>query len=434
MFYLNWQLALICLITLPLILISTYIFKEGIRKSFNQVRTQVAALNTFVQEHVTGMSVIQTFHAEEQEEKKFVNINAKHRDANIRSNFYYSIFFPVTELILAIATGLLIWGGSRFVFQGSATIGDISAFIWLLNLFFRPIRMLADKFNTLQMGMIAAERVFKVMDNKEQLQVNGTIIPAKVSGDVTFDHVDFSYTTGRPVLNNLSFHVPAGSSLAIVGATGAGKSSIISTLLRFYDIQSGSITIDGTEIHNWDIAALRQNVGLVLQDVFLFTGTIYDNITLFDNNITRAQVEEASKAIGAHTFITRLPGGYDFNVRERGAVLSLGQRQIISFLRALVRQPSILILDEATSSIDTESENIIRKAIDVLMHGRTSIVIAHRLSTIQHCDNIMVLDRGVILEQGNHAELLAHNGFYKKLYDAAGKNYRPVHSVLPIVE
>jgi ATP-binding cassette, subfamily B, multidrug efflux pump len=417
MFVLNWKLALICMTVMPLLLIATYIFKEGIRKSFTDVRIQVARLNAFMQEHVTGMSVVQIFNAEEQEMKKFKVINAGHRDANIRSNWYYSIFFPVVEIILAIATGLLVWNGANQVISHYATLGTLLAFIMYLNLMFRPIRMLADKFNTLQMGMVAADRVFKIIDNDEQLEKSGKFAPQIVEGKIEFKEVWFAYDGENFVLKNVSFKVESGKTLAIVGATGAGKTSIISVLSKFYDIQKGHVLVDDKDIRQWQLQALRSQIALVLQDVFLFSGSIMDNITLHNESISREQVIHAANVAGVNGFIEKLPGGYDYNVMERGATLSLGQRQLISFVRALVFNPKILILDEATSSIDTESEMLIQNAINKLVTNRTSIIIAHRLSTIQKADSIIVLEHGEIKEQGSHKQLLALNGYYKHLYE-----------------
>jgi len=417
MFVLNWKLALVCLTVMPLLIIATYVFKEGIRKSFTDVRIQVARLNAFMQEHVTGMSVVQIFNAEDQEMTKFKAINASHRDANIRSNWYYSIFFPAVEIILAVATGLLVWNGANEVISHFTTLGTLLAFIMYLNLMFRPIRMLADKFNTLQMGMVAADRVFKIIDSDEQIEKSGKFVPEKTEGKIEFKNVWFAYDGQNSVLKNVSFTVEPGKTLAIVGATGAGKTSIISVLSKFYEIQKGEVLVDGTDVRRWQLQALRNQIALVLQDVFLFSGSIMDNITLHNKNITREQVINAAHIAGVSGFIERLPGAYDFDVMERGSTLSLGQRQLISFVRALVFNPKILILDEATSSIDTESETLIQNAINKLVKNRTSIIIAHRLSTIQQADSIIVLEHGEIKEQGNHEQLLALNGYYKHLYE-----------------
>ncbi|HYV94672.1 MAG TPA: ABC transporter ATP-binding protein [Chitinophagales bacterium] len=425
MFYSSWQLSLVTLSVLPLLLIAAYFFKEGIRKSFTDVRNQIARLNGFLQEHISGMSVVQIFNAEEREIKKFRAINKDHRAANIKGIWYYSIFFPAVEIISAMALGLLVYyvayqsiNELSFVNQDHHTpAGYIIMFIMFLNLMFRPIRMLADKFNTLQMGMVASDRVFKLLDNNDKMSNTGTRIAYQIKGDIEFENVSFAYDEKNFVLKNVSFNVEHGETLAIVGATGAGKTSIINILSRFYEIQNGAIYLDGENIREYELSSLRSQIGLVLQDVFLFSGSIMDNITLRNPEITREQVKHAAELCGVAEWIERLPGGYDYSVMERGATLSVGQRQLISFVRALVFNPKILILDEATSSIDTESETLIQNAIEKLIQGRTSIIIAHRLSTIQHADKILVLDKGEVKEIGSHEELLAMNGFYRKLYE-----------------
>ncbi|HRK26066.1 MAG TPA: ABC transporter ATP-binding protein [Chitinophagales bacterium] len=416
MLYTDWKLTLVCLTTFPLLIYATYLFKEGIKKTFQEVRTQVAAMNAFLQEHISGMSVVQIFAAEKQEMDKFNAINRRQTDAHIKSIWYYSVFFPAVEIIIAIALGLMVWYGAHAVVSDYTTIGTLIAFILYLNMLFYPMRMLADKFNTLQMGMVASERVFHVLDRNDHIPDTGTK-QARFKGDITFNNVWFAYNDKDWVLRNVNFTVKAGQTLAIVGATGAGKSSIINLLNRFYDIQQGSIEIDGHNIKEYTLNALRNNIGLVLQDVFLFSGTIFENITLRNPNITQQQVENAAKLMGAHEFICKLPGQYHYNVMERGATLSMGQRQLISFIRALVFDPQILILDEATSSIDTETEQMVQYAMDKLVQNRTAIIIAHRLSTILHANQIMVLDKGQIAEMGTHLELLEHNGVYRKLYD-----------------
>jgi ATP-binding cassette subfamily B multidrug efflux pump len=424
MVYRDWALTLVVLLPMPLLIIATSVFQKAIKSAFQEIRTEVSNLNTYLQEHISGISIIQYFAREEQEYKKFVKINARYRDANIRSNWYYSIFFPVVEIISAMSLGLLVWYGSRSILAKplSVTPGTIAEFIMYISMLFRPIRELADKFNTLQMGMVGAERVFKVLDTQEVTQNDGTYIPEKMQGAISFDRVWFAYNDDHYVLKDISFQVQAGKTIALVGATGAGKSSTINILNRFYEIQKGEIKIDGVKIQDYELNFLRSNIATVLQDVFLFSDTIFNNITLNNPDISMEQVVDAAKKVGAHDFIERLPGGYHYNVMERGATLSAGQAQLISFIRALVYNPAILVLDEATSSVDTETEMLIQRAIENLMQGRTSIVIAHRLSTIQKADQIMVLDKGEIKEIGTHQELLRLNGYYKKLYDLQFRN------------
>ncbi|MDB5252761.1 MAG: antibiotic transporter ATP-binding protein, partial [Flaviaesturariibacter sp.] len=413
MFWADWQLTLICLIPFPILIIATYYFKESVNRSFHRVRSAVSDLNAFVQEHLTGMYIVQAFAAEDREFGKFRKINAEHRDANIKAIFAYSVFFPVVEIVLATSIGLIVWFGSK----QRVDPGLIMAFILCLNLLFRPLRIIADKFNVLQMGLIASERVFRVLDNEDFTPETGGFKPETVTGKIDFDHVSFGYVAGSPVLKDVSFAVKPGQTLAIVGHTGSGKSTIISLLNRLYPIEQGSIRVDDVPIEEWELQALRATIGVVLQDVFLFSGSVLDNITLRNPAIPRERVEEAARLIGLHDFIMRLPGGYDYNVMERGATLSLGQRQLLSFIRALLYNPSVLVLDEATSSIDTESEGLIEHAIQTLIAGRTSIIIAHRLSTIQRADTILVLDKGVVMESGTHQELLQKGGFYTRLYE-----------------
>ena len=416
MFYLDWRLTLISFAMIPLMVVSTYIFKESIKKSFNEVRNAVANLNSFVQEHITGMNIVQIFSSEKIEFDKFKEINAQHREAHIRSIWAYSVYYPVADVILAAATGLIVWFGSKEILSYSVSFGTVTAFVMLINQFFRPIRMLADRFNTLQMGIVSTDRILKLLDSDDYTANNGTYAPATLRGDVAFKNVWFAYNDDNYVLKDISFQVKQGQTVAFVGATGAGKSSIINLLSRFYEINKGSIWIDGVDLHQYELGALRQQISVVLQDVFLFSDTIHNNITLGNTNISRAQIVEAAKLVGVHDFIERLPGGYDYNVMERGATLSVGQRQLISFVRAMVNDPKIIVLDEATSSVDTETEELIQAAIEKLMKGRTAIVIAHRLSTIQKADNIIVLDKGQIQEQGTHEDLLNEGGFYANLY------------------
>ncbi len=414
----DWRLTLVCLATFPLLILATWWFKEAVNKSFQRVRNAVAALNSFVQEHLTGMYIVQAYAAEQRELDRFTIINKEHRDANIKGIFAYSVFFPIVEIILASSLGLLVWYGVVRMLHLGITVGVIISFVMYLNLLFRPLRMMADKFNVLQMGIIAGERVFTVLDSPDHLQSNGIIKADKINGSISFSDVHFSYKPGAPVLRGVSFDLKAGKTMAVVGHTGAGKTSIISILNRLYEIERGSIAIDGTDLKDYDIYSLREKIGIVLQDVFLFSGTIADNITLRNSAIPREKVVEVAKMLGIHEFIMRLPGGYDFDVMERGATLSQGQRQLLSFARALLYNPSILILDEATSSVDSESEQLIQHAIDTLIKGRTSIVIAHRLSTIRKANEIIVLDKGVIIERGNHDSLIEAKGAYHNLYTA----------------
>ncbi len=415
MFYTDWRLSLISLSTIPLMLVSTYIFKEKVKKSFQLVRNAVANLNSFVQEHITGMSVVQIFNTEKLEYDKFVKINEEHRDANIKSILYYSIYFPVAEVIAALGTGLVVWYGARQIIGMEVTFGTVTAFIMFINQFFRPIRMIADRINTLQMGIVSTERIIDLLDGDDYTVNNGHTTKS-IEGNVSFKNVWFAYNEENFVLKDISFEVQAGQTVAFVGATGAGKSSIINLLSRFYDINKGNICIDGIPVSDYELKSLRKQVGVVLQDVFLFSNTIEYNITLGDPTITKEQVREAAKLVGVHEFIMQLPGGYEYNVMERGATLSVGQRQLISFVRAMVQNPKIIVLDEATSSVDTETEELIQAAITKLMKGRTALVIAHRLSTIQHADQIIVLDKGQIMEKGTHDELLIKQGFYYNLH------------------
>ncbi len=417
MFWADWQLTLVCLIPFPILIVATYYFKESVNKSFHRVRNAVSDLNAFVQEHLTGMAIVQAFAAEDREFDKFQKINKEHRDANIKAIFAYSIFFPIVEIVLALAMGLVVWWTSKEALQlQQSQQGVVFSFILCLNLLFRPLRIIADKFNVLQMGIIASERVFKVIENDDFIKTEGEYAPAQAKGQIDFEQVTFGYNDEHPVLKDVSFHVKPGQTVAIVGHTGSGKTTIISLLNRLYEIQKGVIKIDEVPVDQWKLDALRSNIGVVLQDVFLFSGSVLENITLRNPAISKEKVVEAAKLIGMHDFIMRLPGDYDYNVMERGATLSLGQRQLLSFIRALLYNPAILILDEATSSIDTESELMIENAIQKLISDRTSIVIAHRLSTIQRADQIIVLDKGELKEIGTHRELLEKGGFYSKLH------------------
>ncbi len=421
MFYVDWRLTLISLAPFPFLLIATWIFKESVNKSFIRVRNAVANLNAFVQEHITGMQIVQAFASEEKEAGKFRTINKEHRNANVNAIFAYSVFFPIVEIVLAIATALVVWWGATHAYnmegrEASDLVGKMVSFYLFLNLLFRPLRFIADKFNVLQMGMVASERVFRVLDNEDYIKKEGAHAPSKINGKIEFDKVWFAYTDERYVLKDISFKAEPGETIALVGHTGSGKTSVISLLNRLYHVQKGVIKIDDTPIEEYRLEALRKDIGVVLQDVFLFSGSVMDNITLRNPEISREQVIHAAKLIDVHDFIMQLPGGYDYNVMERGGTLSLGQRQLISFIRALLYNPSILILDEATSSIDTESELLIQKAIDTLISGRTSIVIAHRLSTIRKAGKIIVMDKGEIKEMGTHEELLAMGGLYASLH------------------
>ncbi|SEW16092.1 ATP-binding cassette, subfamily B [Chitinophaga sp. YR573] len=416
MFMADWRLTLISLSPFPILIIATYVFKESVNKSFYKVRNAVSALNAFVQEHLTGVAIVQAFSAEKREFAKFKTINKEHRTANVEAIFAYSVFFPIVEIILAISLGLMVWWGANQVLNYEVSQGVMIAFIMYLNMLFRPLRMLADKFNTLQMGMVASERVFRIMDSEDYIDDRGRKDASAMKGAITFDHVWFAYKDADYVLKDINFHANQGETIAIVGHTGSGKTTIISILNRLYEIQKGQILMDGTDLKDYSLRSLRSKIGVVLQDVFLFAGSVYENITLRNTGITREQVEHAARLIGMHEFIMQLPGGYDYQVMERGSTLSLGQRQLISFVRALLYDPAILILDEATSSVDTESETLIQNAIDKLIADRTSIVIAHRLSTISKASKIIVLDKGEIREMGTHEELLKLGGFYYKLH------------------
>lgn len=426
MFYQDWRLALLSLSTLPLLLISTYIFKEKIKVAFNDVRNAVANLNTFVQEHITGMNIVQIFGSEKREFEKFNEINEEHRQANLRSVLYYSIYFPVAEIIAAAGIGLLVWYGAKGVIhfeETGITVGKLIAFIMYIQMFFRPIRMIADRYNTLQMGIVSSSRIMNLLDEEEHVQKAGTLTPTKIEGAVSFKEVWFAYNGEDYVLKNISIDIKPGETIALVGATGAGKSSIVNLLNRFYEINKGTIQIDGRDLNEYALGPLRKNIGVVLQDVFLFGDTIMNNITLGNKEVTEEMVWHAADLVGARKFIERLPGKLNYNVMERGATLSVGQRQLISFIRAMVFDPRILVLDEATSSVDSETEEMIQQAILKMMSGRTSIVIAHRLSTIQKANKIIVLDHGEIKESGRHEELLIHGGYYAQLHKMQYKEF-----------
>ena len=443
-YFFDFRLVLISLSVVPVLFYATRLFQVKIKSAFQDVRTQVSSLNAFVQEHITGMNIVQIFNREDAEMEQFKSINEKHKQANIRSIWYFSIFLPVIEIMSAVSIGLAVWfGGLKaaqeagkvslelLLYRGMGwevasdmqmiTLGEITAVIIFINMLFRPLRQLADRFNTLQMGMVASERVFKILDTDSRIEDKGDIVLDHVRGDIEFENVEFGYKADEPILKGISFKVEAGQTLAIVGATGAGKSTVVNLLSRFYEINSGTIKLDGVDIRKVDLGSLRDHLAVVLQDVFLFSDTIHNNITL-NKDIERSQVEEAAAFIGVDDFIESLPDSYDYNVRERGNMISVGQRQLLAFLRAYVSDPSVLILDEATSSIDTHSEKLIQKAIDKLTEGRTSVVIAHRLATIKKADKILVMDKGKIVEQGRHAELLALNGYYTRLYEMQFKS------------
>lgn len=425
MIMMNWKLSLIVFATLPLILIATKFFQKYMKTAFDQVRTEVANLNSFVQERVTGMKVLQLFAREEIEYLKFKEINERHKKAWLKTVWYNSIFFPVAEILSSLTLGVVVWyGGMNNILDNSTSLGELTAFIMMIPMMFRPLNQIANKFNTLLMGMVAAERVFKVLDTDSNINESGNKIVNNLRGDIQFKNINFSYNESETVLKGISFEIKAGTTTAIVGSTGAGKSTIINLINRLYEINSGDILIDGINIKEFSLSSLRGQIGFVSQDVHLFSDTILHNITLNNSNISFDQVKIASTEIGVHDFITTLPNGYNYNVRERGIMLSTGQRQLISFLRAYVTNPRILILDEATSSIDTDSEILIQKAIEKMTDDRTSLVIAHRLSTIRNADNIIVMNLGEIVEQGTHEELLKIKGYYKKLYDTQLKSQK----------
>ncbi len=417
MFVYNWELALWSLVPIPLLLWATRIFKNSIQRSFIDVRNQVAKLNAFVQEHIQGMAIVQLFGRERQEHEKFKQINRGHRAAHIRSVMAYSVFFPVVDVLSAVSIAILIWWGVGDVLQGVATFGELIAFLQFINMLYRPVRQLADRFNVLQMGMVGSERVFAVLDTEAGMDANGTRGTEGVKGDIAFRDLWLAYNEEEYVLKGITFQARAGEMIALVGATGSGKSSMVNVLSRAYEYQKGEVLLDGLNIREYRLGELRKSISVVLQDVFLFSDTVHNNITMNDDSIPREVVVEAAKAVGAHGFIMQLPQGYDTPVRERGAILSVGQRQLLAFIRAYVNAPKVLVLDEATSSVDSHSEQMIQRATEKITQGRTSIVIAHRLSTIQKADRILVVDAGRIIEQGSHQELLAMNGAYRRLYD-----------------
>lgn len=421
MFYMNWQLTLIVLLAMPVLIYATNIFQKKMKVAFNEVRNEISNLNTFVQERLTGMKIVQLFNREKIEAEKFSEINQKHNKAWLKNILYNSIFFPIADFVSSLTLGAIVWYGGASILEGSTTttFGDLFAYTMLINMLFNPLRQIADKFNVMQMGIIAAERVFEILETNSQIQDKGETIAHKFNGSISLNEVRFSYIKNEEVLKGINLTINPAETIAIVGSTGAGKSTIINLLNRFYEIDSGTITIDGIDIKNYTLESLRKQIAVVLQDVFLFADTIYNNITLYNNEVTEERVIAAAKKIGVHNFIMSLPNGYHYNVKERGVMLSSGQRQLIAFLRAYVSNPSILILDEATSSIDTYSEELIQNATEILTKGRTSIVIAHRLATIINADKIIVMDKGQIVESGNHNQLLKiENGFYKNLYEA----------------
>tara|TARA_B110000858_G_scaffold79053_1_gene91627 strand:+ start:10743 stop:12509 length:1767 start_codon:yes stop_codon:yes gene_type:complete len=419
MLYVDWRLSLIVFSILPVIIYATRLFQKSMKKAFEEVRLQVANLNSFVQERISGMKIVQLFHREKIEYNNFISINEKHKQAWLKTVWFNSIFFPIAEISSSITIGFLVWyGGFNLISGGDISLGSIFLFIQMSQMLFRPLRQIADKFNTLQMGMVATDRIFKIIETVSSIDDDGTLAPEKLKGAISIDQLYFSYVPGDEVLHGISLEIKAGENIAIVGSTGAGKSTIINLLSRFYEFESGSISIDGISIRDYTLNTLRKHVAVVLQDVFLFADSLYNNITLFNTEITRGQVMKAAKKIGVHEFIESLPEGYDYNVKERGIMLSSGQRQLIAFLRAYISEPNILVLDEATSSVDSYSEEIIQNAIDAITKGKTSIVIAHRLATVKKANRILVMDNGKIVEQGTHNELLKiPNGFYAKLHE-----------------
>jgi ATP-binding cassette subfamily B protein len=416
MFYISVKLTFLTLLVIPLLMYSANKFRKGIRDTFQDVRNQVANLNAFLQERITGMQIVQLFNQEKREFSKFKDINKKHQDANIKSIFYYSIFFPIVEVLIALAFAIIVAYGSTAIFNHSMKLGELTAFIMFINLFFRPIRAIADRFNNIQMGIVSAERIFQLVDSEDNIEKSGNIIPQKIEGNIEFQNVWFAYSEENWILRDISFTIQSGKSMAIVGATGSGKTTIANLVTQMYQHQKGNILIDGINVNDYDYPSLRKRIAVVLQDVFLFSGSIKSNLVLKNSEVSSAEIEKVAKEIGAYDFIEKLPGGFDFNVMERGLSLSQGQRQLISFIRALAMHPDMIVLDEATSSIDSHTEEMIQRAIAVLLKNRSAIVIAHRLSTIQNCDEILVLEKGEIMERGNHETLIAKQGMYWNLY------------------
>ncbi len=428
MLYVDWRLSLIVFSILPVIIYATRLFQKSMKNAFEEVRVQVANLNSFVQERISGIKIVQLFNREKVEYKSFVSINEKHKKAWLKTVWFNSIFFPIAEISSSVTIGLLVWyGGLNVISGGGVSLGTIFLFIQMSQMLFRPLRQIADKFNSLQMGMVSADRIFEILETQSSIEDKGTFFPTQIKGDISLKQLGFSYIPGELIINNISLEIKSGETVALVGATGAGKSTIINLISRFYEFDSGDITIDGTSIRKYNLETLRNKVSVVLQDVFLFADTLFNNITLFNPLITIDQVVKASKEIGVHEFIESLPEGYDYNVKERGVMLSSGQRQLIAFLRAYISEPSILVLDEATSSVDSYSEEIIQRAIDKLTQGKTSIIIAHRLSTIKNADRIVVMDKGNIMEEGTHEQLLKiEDGHYAKLYEVQYAEEFPV--------
>ncbi len=419
MLYVDWRLSIIVFSILPIILYATRLFQKSMKKAFEEVRIEVANLNSFIQERISGIKIVQLFHREKMEYKNFIDINENHKKAWLKTVWFNSIFFPIAEISSSVTIGLLVWyGGLNVIKGGGVSLGTIFLFIQMSQMLFRPIRQIADKFNSLQMGMVAADRIFKILETKSNIENKGTIVSTSIKGEIKLDKLGFSYIPGEKIIRDISLKIKPGETIALVGATGAGKSTIINLLSRFYEFDSGNISIDGISIREYDLKALRRQISVVLQDVFLFADTLYNNITLFNSHFKKDQVISASKEIGAHEFIESLPGAYDFNVKERGVMLSSGQRQLIAFLRAYISKPAILILDEATSAVDSYSEEVIQRAIKTLTEGKTSIVIAHRLATVKNADRIVVMNQGRIVEQGTHKELIGFKGgHYAKLYE-----------------